>query len=578
MSTIKTNTMRKLLFLGLSAIIGLGSCTKDADENAKAGYLQVFASLNTSTTLKAATLNPNDFKLTINKKSDGSEVKAFAKVSEATSPIELTPDTYIVKTSSNNFTVASWDNPLYEATQEVVIDPAVTKAATLTNTQANAGVKMMYAPEFTAKYADFSTVIESASGNLTYAKGETRTGYFAPGTITIKITAGGVTYPAKAITVNAKELVNMNVKLSDGGNGKLNLTVTIDNSVTVRNEDFIINPPVITPPTVVGLASLEETFQTGTASAAISVNGWSSVKVKGDKDWIIIASGGNNLAQLNSAITPAPATATEYESWLITPALDIDKATVKALTFFSSISKLGANSNVEVYLMDKPDPATATVKELLPANIAGSGANTTTGAWVYANVDLSAKTGVKYIGFKYVGTSLVATDFRMDKVRFGLAEIKNNKGITTVANTILAEDFASVTASDVVNGNGPVIAANAIANFPTVDAVKPVYAAGGALKFGTSSKAGSLTSKPLDLSVNGGTIKVSFRVKGWSAAGSINVTVGTQTLTANYTAIQFDEFEDVTLTFTGCAANSTVKFETPTTALRAFVDDIHIFY
>lgn len=568
--------MKKLLVLGLGAAVALASCSKD-DETEKNGYIQVLSSLNTSTTQKAA-LNPNDFKLTISKKSDGSAVKSFDKVSDAgATPIELTPDTYIVKTSSNNFTTASWDNPLYEATQEVAVDPAATKPVTLTNVQVNAGVKVQYASDFTSKYADYSTVIESATGNLTYAKGETRTGYFSAGSINVKITAGGVAYPAKAITVNARELVTLNVKLSDGGNGKLNLTITIDNSVTERTEDITITPPT-TPTGPTGVASLEENFQTGTASSAATMNGWTSVKVKGtDKEWMIFGSGGNNMAQANCFVS-ATAAAADYEYWLISPAVDIDKATVKALTFFSSINKLGAGSGVEVYLMDKPDPATATVKEALTANIAGSGANTTTGSWVYANVDLSSKSGVRYIGFRYVGTSTVATDFRLEKVRFGLAEIVNNKGVTTGASTILSEDFASITAGDATNASGTLLTGTSLTTFPTIDATKPVYAAGGTVKFGSSSKAGSLTSKPLDLSVNGGTIKVSFRIKGWSAAGSINVTVGAETKTVSYTANQFDEFENVTLTFTGCTANSTVKFETPTTAYRAFIDDVHIFY
>jgi len=334
-------------------------------------------------------------------------------------------------------------------------------------------------------------------------------------------------------------------------------------------------------PQTTGVASLEENFQAGTAESL--AKGWTTVKVKGYTDWkawSVSASGENNLAQINSYSKEAPAT--DCESWLITPVLDIDKAAVKTLTFYSTINKYSKDSKVEVYLMDKPDPATATVKEALAVNIAGSGTNITTGSWIYANIDLSGKKGVCYIGFKYVGTTTVATDFRMDNVRFGLAEIKNNTGITKVTNTILAEDFAGATAGDPINASGTALAADATSNFPTV---AYAYAAGGCVKLGTSSKVGSITSKALDLSVNKGTIKVSFRIKGWSAAGSINVTVGNQTQPAKYTAMQFDKFEDVTLTFTGCTASSTVKFETPmstttttTAPVRAFVDDIHIFY
>lgn len=87
---------------------------------------------------------------------------------------------------------------------------------------------------------------------------------------------------------------------------------------------------------------------------------------------------------------------------------------------------------------------------------------------------------------------------------------------------------------------------------------------------GASKKVGSITTKPLDLSGNGGVFKVSFAVKGWTnVEGDIEVSLsGGKTQTVNYSAKMFGEFETVELSFDGGTAQSTLTFAT--TAKRAF--------
>ena len=144
---------------------------------------------------------------------------------------------------------------------------------------------------------------------------------------------------------------------------------------------------------------------------------------------------------------------------------------------------------------------------------------------------------------------------------------------------ILSEDFASLTVgghASTTGATGPSSSALATGteDFPGVDRA---YSAGGAVKFGTGSAAGSITSKPLDLSVNGGEFKVKMKVKGWSTIeGVINVTLGDDTQTATYTATINDSFEEVEVSFTGGQANSTIKIGT--SARRAFLDEVTIYY
>lgn len=401
--------MNKTLILGLGAILALASCSKDEEKLTEPGYLQINTSLNTSVNLKAVVNNPNDFKLTIAKKSDGLVVKDV-KVSEVgTTPIELTPDTYIVKTSSNNFTTADWDTPLYEATQEVVIASNATATATLVNTQANAGVKVTYTDAFKAKFADYQAVVESAKGNLTYAKTEARTGYFAPGNISIKVTGGTTVFDAITRKVNAKELVNVKVDYSATGNtnGKVTLTITVDNTVTERTED------------------------------------------------VVVSDGGNTN----------PGT----------------------------------------------DPGTP-------------------------------------------GTE----------------------------KTLLSEDFATAAAGTAADASGTLWTPNA--NFLAMD---KAYQAAGSIKLGSSSAAGYLETKVLDLSANSGKFTVKFKVKGWYANGKVIVTVNGQSQEVTFTADKAATvLEEKSITFTNGNASTKVKFEQAMVAksatdptlvpVRYFIDDVTI--
>ncbi|MFM8459693.1 MAG: hypothetical protein ACKOB0_12280, partial [Chthoniobacterales bacterium] len=101
------------------------------------------------------------------------------------------------------------------------------------------------------------------------------------------------------------------------------------------------------------------------------------------------------------------------------------------------------------------------------------------------------------------------------------------------------------------------------------------YEAGGAVKLGTSSAAGSITSRAINLAGNGGAFTLSFKVKGWTTPeGQIKVTAGTQSQTVSYTATMSGEFETKSLNFTGGTSATTIKIET--TAKRAFIDAVTV--
>ena len=142
-------------------------------------------------------------------------------------------------------------------------------------------------------------------------------------------------------------------------------------------------------------------------------------------------------------------------------------------------------------------------------------------------------------------------------------------GNYTVIPIVLSENFAALTSGDNTSTTNQSTTWAGDTLFPTV--VK-TYQAGGALKLGTSSATGSITSKTLDLS--SGPFDVSFDVKGWSSVeGGITVTVSGQTAqTATYTSVMSGTFENKVLHFTTGTAATTITLAT--TAKRAFLDNI----
>jgi hypothetical protein len=138
---------------------------------------------------------------------------------------------------------------------------------------------------------------------------------------------------------------------------------------------------------------------------------------------------------------------------------------------------------------------------------------------------------------------------------------------------LLSEDFASLTFGNNTSTSGLSTTWSGNSNLPNV--VK-AYQAGGAVKLGTGSANGSVTTKTFDLSAGGGAFTVSFKVKGWTTReGDLVVTAtGLAPQTVVYSNVMADGFETKTVSFSGGTANSTVTIAT--TAKRAFLDDLVI--
>ena len=580
----------KLLSLALGLAV-FSACSNVEDEVTDTGVLELKCGVNTSVNLKSSNATPStdDFVVTI-KDAQNATIKTFDPFSSAPDQVELIAGRYNVEAYSQAFTTPAFDMPVYGAVEPVDVVAGKNKTVALNCTQSNAGVKFLWTEEFKAAFSEYAATVTQSSTTLEYPKTETRTGYFAVGNVDVVITLGtgdDQSSFSKTIAVNARELVSIKPVQSDAGAGTLTIEITIDTDVTEREEIFVIGGGNGGGTTG---ALIDEDFESGKDYDPASINGWTVAKVQGDRDWQIRKYTNNSTGTSNNYAQASAhnGAAADYEYWLISPAVDMDKATSKILTFETAKAYWQSTSSLEVYVLDGVDPATAN-KEKIDAKIAAeSDADHTFIS--SGDIDLAAQTGTKYIGFRYVakGGASNSTTFRIDNFKFGEGETSggddnggddnggDDNGGGDTGSAVMTEDFADATGTSAWTGN---------TNFPTVS--EKVYAYEGAVKLGSSSTAGSMETKALDLSGNSGAFTVSFKVKGWTSSYDTKVIVvsGSEEKTIDFTSGGKDgDYGTVSVSFTNGGASSTIviKNALKTDAgyegkpMRVIVDDFKV--
>lgn len=154
----------------------------------------------------------------------------------------------------------------------------------------------------------------------------------------------------------------------------------------------------------VTVSSIDENFNSyGASISGLLETGWTSVTVQGNKDWFLKEFDSNTYASMTGYKGTAP-----FESWLITPAINVDNLAEKVFSFRTQVADYGSvNSKFEVYVLTSNDPKTATKTKVNPvlADPATAG-STPYSEWANSgNIDLSSFAGKKvYIGFCYSAT------------------------------------------------------------------------------------------------------------------------------------------------------------------------------
>lgn len=159
------------------------------------------------------------------------------------------------------------------------------------------------------------------------------------------------------------------------------------------------------------LSTLLENFTGQTANQDLTLQNWTNVALKGARKWRASSFSGDTFAQATAFQDTEPS----METWLVTPPINLNEA---KLLSFESAQAFFVHNGLSIWIStdyDGTNVGSATWTEL-NAKLAGSGdANYD---WVASgDIDLSAYTGVGYIGFKYVGTGASnTTTYRIDNV------------------------------------------------------------------------------------------------------------------------------------------------------------------
>ena len=144
------------------------------------------------------------------------------------------------------------------------------------------------------------------------------------------------------------------------------------------------------------VTSIDQNFDASTSIPA----GWSQVQIAGNKTWYVPTFNNNNYAAMTGYKGTAP-----FDSWLITPPVDIAKCADKNLSFDTQVNGYSSSTTVfEVYVLNDPDPAKATLKAKLSPELAVAPASGYSSWQASGNLSLAAYTGNIYIAFRYYAT------------------------------------------------------------------------------------------------------------------------------------------------------------------------------
>ncbi len=307
-----------------------------------------------------------------------------------------------------------------------------------------------------------------------------------------------------------------------------------------------------------GVTELDEGFDGGIPST------WTSMQVSGDKAWYTTTFDNNTYA----AMTGYRGTQPPFDSWLISPAIDVKNATNKTLSFRTQVNGYSSTtSKLEVYVMSLNDPTKATKIEQLDVALATAPSSGYSDWQASGTVDLTPYAdGTYFIGFRYHATSDANyATWCVDDVKVGhdqapvsnanradLETLNAGKPSATYGNHTSTKGWVASNCSVLQGGAAD---ANPVFTFIGTVTGSSDYAMAANLN-GKTSAVGTLTSPTL----TGGIAKltfnygyaytesngVSFRVDVVQGGQVVKTYTVTDANATRYTAYSFDEDVNIT--------------------------------
>ena len=153
------------------------------------------------------------------------------------------PGSYTVKVVSRDFSVPEFSAPQFGDEQVVVVKAGTSTRVLLKCTQLNSGLRIRFGGNFKEAYPSGRIDVSSAEGSLAYASGETRTGFFKPGQVTVSLYDGSSSSQLFSRYLEACEIFSLGISCdsapSDAGNGT-SMSISVDTSRTWSSDEYVI--------------------------------------------------------------------------------------------------------------------------------------------------------------------------------------------------------------------------------------------------------------------------------------------------------------------------------------------------
>lgn len=189
-------------------------------------------------------LNAGDFKVEIFKKDVSSPVMTFEHASELPDSIALAEGEYYVEASYGTNTEPAFENPCYYGKSEpFIIVSGQTSTVNVICKLNNVRITVVYSEQVISSFSDYSTQVFNNSDTLTFVKGETRAGFFKPGTLHIESYLSymaGETLVTKTISgdiSNAAAGKHYEINIDTSPDGYDAISISVDETV----ETIIVN-------------------------------------------------------------------------------------------------------------------------------------------------------------------------------------------------------------------------------------------------------------------------------------------------------------------------------------------------
>lgn len=195
-----------------------------------------------------------------------------------------------------------------------------------------------------------------------------------------------------------------------------NLTAYFGVAGVKETSDFKIDGGGVTPPDPpVGetVTSINQNFEGLTAIPS----GWTAKETSGNAKWFVGSYNNNSFASCTGYGKNKTPGDNGFDSWLLTPAINVDGMQNKTLSFKSMVGYTGEGT-LEVYALSSADPATATLTQL---NAKIPQPDGSWSDWMDSGtISLAQFSGTIYIGFRYhAASSSGYTTYRVDEVVAG---------------------------------------------------------------------------------------------------------------------------------------------------------------